>query len=511
MNKDDLEKLILKNNESEIIEFKTNFNDVTQICKYISALANSAIMSSVTYAYMIWGVKDITKEIIGTKFDPYTTKARINPRNEHKKKAGNIPFITYIEQYINPKINLQWIDNIKIEGKRIVCLIIDVSNATEPIMFKKDAYIRSGTSVKLLADYPEKARRIWNSFNSSKFELEFAKTDLTFDQIKKLLDIKFYMNNINETLTDKPSLINSLKVNNIIVSVGKGKTFNITNLGAYTLAKDLSNFPNLNQRTPRITKYDGNKKTDNAIFDRKGKIGIIVSFNNMVKVIMSFLPNREDYSEGIRKEIPQFPLIAVRELLANALAHQDFTILGMRSMVEIFDNKLVISNPGVPLIDTLRFLDHPPISRNTELANLLEKFNIVELRGTGIDKVVNSLEEEGLPAVEIVRKGLEATQVTLRPKKKFDELSTTEINEKIYWSACLSYVNDKQINNASVRKIFGLNKNKSGKISTALNRAVDAHLIKPYDIKAGRKLMTYIPFWGQSVQANSELDSRLNP
>lgn len=507
MNKDDLEKIINKNNESEIVEFKTNLDDVNQICKYISALGNSAIIASCPYAYLIWGIEDMTKKIIGTTFNPYTHKARIDPKNTRKKVNNNVPFITYIEQYIDPKINLDWTD-VEVQGKRIVCLSIDVSKVIQPIMYKKETYVRSGTSVKRLSDFPEKERRLWKSFDSSKFELEFAKTNLTFDRVKEILDLDFYNNFVD--IGNEKELIKSLMQNNIIVHVGSGNTYNITNLGAYTFAKDMSYFPELSIRTPRITKYDGNKKIDNAIFDRKGNMGVIIAFDNMIKNIMRFVPSKEDYSDGMRKDIPQFPVIAIRELLANALVHQDFTIKGMRPMVEIFTNRLVINNPGVPLIDTLRFLDHPPISRNTELANLLEKFNIVELRGTGIDKVVNSLEEAGLPPLEIARKGLDTTEVTLRPKKTFDKLSITEINEKIYWNACLNYVNEERISNATIRKIFSLNKNQSGKISKAIARAMDAKLIKPYDIDAGRKRMTYIPFWGQSVQANSKFDSRLN-
>lgn len=69
------------------------------------------------------------------------------------------------------------------------------------------------------------------------------------------------------------------------------------------------------------------------------------------------------------------------------------------------------------MIEPLRFLDVPPRSRNPELANILSKFHITESRGTGIDKVVYSLEEAHLPTVEILSKGTTATQVTIREEK----------------------------------------------------------------------------------------------
>lgn len=503
MDSETLEKIIKKNNESEIVEYKTNFDDGNKIGEYISALGNSALIDSNLCAYMIWGVKDSSKEIIGTKFDPYVSKARFDPKNG-KKPNNNIPLITFLENHLDPAINLNWYE-VSISNKRMVCLTIDVEKVMQPIKFRNESYIRSGTSVKKLSMFPEKERRLWRSFESCKFELEFAKTNLHFNEIEKFLDIEYYQKHLKKENITESELINSLIKDNIIVSLDKQNFFNITNLGAYTFAKNIEDFPQLAKRTLRITKYKGNKKIDNAIFDRKGNVGIIVAFDNIIKNIMRFIPSVENYKNGIRVDEPQFPLIVVRELLANALAHQDFSIQGMRPMVEIYDNRIVIENPGVPLIDNLRFLDHPPISRNTELANLLEKFKVVELRGTGIDKVVDSLQTAGLPSLEISIKESNATQIILRSKKEFDELTPTEVNEKIYWSACLSYVNDERISNSSIRNIFSLNKNQNSKISRAISRAVEANLIKPYDKNAGRKNVTYIPFWGKSVQSEIEL------
>lgn len=500
MKSEELINIIHNDNESEIIDYKTNFNDTGSICKYISALGNSALAASYPNAYLIWGVEDLSKKIIGTKFDPYTSKARILPKdgNEEKIKKSNFPFITYIESYVSPKINLDWEIYDDIEGKRLVSLIIDVRYINQPLKYKGVSYIRSGTSVKPLSDFPEKERKIWRNFESSKFELNYAKTNISYNEIKILLDIDFYIKSIGLENVDDETVIRNL-VNNHIITV-TNNTFNITNLGAYTLAKDLSEFPDLKRQSVRVTKYDGNYKTDNAIFDVSGSKGVAVGFSNMIKNIFNHIPYVEKYNDGIRKDDPAFPLIAIRELVANAIVHQDFTISGMRPMVEIFDNRIVISNPGIPLIDPMRFLDFPPQSRNSELADILGEFHIVESRGTGIDKTVASLENNELPAIEIVQKGTEATQITIRGKKKFKDMSVTEKNESIYWNACLKYVNDEQINNATLRKRFNLTKNDSSLISKAISNAMDSNLLKIYDSEAGRKFVTYIPYWGVSVQ-----------
>lgn len=493
----ELINLIKNDNESETIEYKTGLKDAKTIGQYISALGNSALAANIPYAYLIWGVRDLTKEIVGTDFDPYTEKAIVENK-KGKSNKSNISLTFYLNKYIDPKLNLVW-DKCEISGKKMVCLTIDVRHLNQPLKFMGIDYIRVGTSNQKLNLFPEKERRIWESFESSKFELAFAKTGLTFKQLFNYLDLDFYVKHINENLNNDTALKQSLIDNNIVSRVGEN-LFNITNLGAYTLAKNLQDFAVLQDRSIFITRYQGNMKLANASYNEVEKAGIIVSFDKILKDIMDHIPYVENYDNGIRKDIYKFPIIAVRELLANALVHQDFTISGMRPMVEIFDNRLVISNPGIPLIEPLRFLDVPPRSRNPELANILSKFHITESRGTGIDKVVYSLEQAHLPAVEILSKGTTATQVTIREKKAFSDLSVTEKNESIYWDASLKYVNDMKISNSSIRKTFNLSDKEASQVSKAITSSLEAHLIKPYDKNASKRYMEYIPYWGMAVQ-----------
>ena len=84
--------------------------------------------------------------------------------------------------------------------------------------------------------------------------------------------------------------------------------------------------------------------------------------------------------------------------MANALIHQDFSLTGTGPTVEIFADRIEVTNPGTPLIDTLRFIDEPPQSRNETLAATMRRLNICEERGSGIDKVISQVELYQLPA-----------------------------------------------------------------------------------------------------------------
>ena len=485
MTDDELLKLINQHDESEILDYKENMNDKQQIGEYISALGNSALMIHYSEAYLIWGVRDVSKEIVGTDIKPYLEKA----------PKGKMPFTTYLEQFLDPKINLIWEEH-SLKGKRVLLLIIDVSHVNRPIKFHGKGFIRVGPSKKALAEYPEKERLIWKSFESTRFESQIAKPSVTTEEIFDLLDLKLFSSLMSIPYSDHEAIIESLINKRLITKAGNN--YDITNLGAYTFAQNMDIFPTLRKRTIRITKYNGNNKLDNATFDEQGRLGIVVSFKNIIDNILRFIPYKEEYSNGVRKDVPEFPKIAIRELVANALVHQDFTITGMNPSVEIFDNRLVITNPGIPLIAADRFLDFPPISRNKDLSELMQLFNIVEARGTGIDKVVNSLEQNELPALDIKVQGI-FTSITLRKKKRFADMTVTERNQSIYWNACLRYVEDEQISNKSLRDRFKLSTRDSSLISKAISNAVQANLIKPYDPNLSKKFMKYIPYWGVDV------------
>ena len=104
----ELEKIIEEHDESETMEYKSNFDNSEQIGEYISALGNSALMFHQSVAYFIWGVKDKTKEIIGTIFNP---KQKVS-------KANQMPMKTFLETFLDPRINLFWEEH-QIKDKRV--------------------------------------------------------------------------------------------------------------------------------------------------------------------------------------------------------------------------------------------------------------------------------------------------------------------------------------------------------------------------------------------------------
>lgn len=113
---------------------------------------------------------------------------------------------------------------------------------------------------------------------------------------------------------------------------------------------------------------------------------------------MTRMPHEEVMVNDVRHDKYPIPEIAARELIANALMHQDFTQPGA-PVIEVFKDKVQITNPGIPLIDTMRFIDAPSKSRNEKLSGMLRRIGLCEQRGSGIDRALEAIEREALPAL----------------------------------------------------------------------------------------------------------------
>ena len=192
-----------------------------------------------------------------------------------------------------------------------------------------------------------------------------------------------------------------------------------------------------------------------------------------------------------------FPSLQYRELVANALIHQDFFVSGAGPMVEIYDDRIEISNPGRPLVDPERFLDMQPRSRNDRLASLMRRLGVCEERGSGVDKIVAQLEFYQLPPALFEVRG-DSTIAVLFAHKQLARMDKEERTRACYQHACLKYVMREFMTNMSLRKRFGIEDQNIAQASRIIKEAVDTGRIAPYDRDAAPKLMKYVPFWAAS-------------
>lgn len=324
------------------------------------------------------------------------------------------------------------------------------------------------------------------------FEEDIALRGISAANVLELLDYRRFYN-----LIDKPVPSSLSSVITTLESYGackrEGEEWCVTNLGAILFARDINNFPTLSNKAVIVRKYSGTNNR-NLLFEQVGQYGYAVGFEGLIDFIMKHTSTEN--IDVIREAVPTYPKIAIRELVANALVHQDFDITGIQLTIEIFSNRITITNAGASLNDVNRLINLPPNSRNEKLAQTLLLVNICERRGSGVDRAVEGIEKMFLPAVKI-EKGEQFTRATMFPRKDIADMTKSEKIDTCYQHACLLYEDGKSINNQSIRERFNLNKNQSAMASRIITDTLEVGLIKPVDEQtASRKFASYIPYYG---------------
>lgn len=324
------------------------------------------------------------------------------------------------------------------------------------------------------------------------FEKQIALKNLTVNEVLSYLNYESLFKILDKNVpTSTNSIIDRLK--DFKLCEQSGDLWNITNLGAILFARDLKDFANMQGREVIVRKYIGTNNRQQE-FEQHGTFGYAVGFEGLVDFIMK--NTAKEQIEVKREAISIYPRVAIREFVANALVHQDFAVSGMPVTIEIFSNRLTITNAGAPLNDINRLIDLPPQSRNELLAQTMFMLGICERRGSGIDRAVAAIEEMSLPAVRFT-KSEQHTRVFLFPQKDIKDMTKNEKVEICYQHACIIYEDGKAINNQSLRERFGLNKNDSSVASRIISDTMEAGLIKPADTETNsKKYMSYIPYYG---------------
>jgi ATP-dependent DNA helicase RecG len=466
-------------NETEWVEFKANYAEPNEIGQYISALSNAALFFDKDKSYVVWGIVDQTHDVCGTDFDP------------DKPVKDKQPLRLWLKQKLSPVPVFEFF---KLEYHDKFVVVLEISTiAYQPVRFDDQAYFRIGSSKVSLKDYPEKERQLWHKTSKRSFEFEPSVEHKMEDEILMLLDCAVYFDLSGEPLPDRRQIFKRFCDDRLLIEE-PGGLYSITNLGALLFAKNLESFPSLGRKALRIIQYKGYSRVQ-TIDEYVSKRGYAAGFEALMEYINSILPHNELIKQALRQEERMYPKIAVRELVANALIHQDLTISGTSPTVEIFDDRLEITNPGLPLIDPLRLIDEQPRSRNEKIAALMRRFKICEERGSGIDKVIFHVELFQLPAPKFVT-GDNSLKASLYAYKTLLSMNKEDKVRACYQHACLQYVTNKEMTNASLRKRFGVEAQNYPTASRIINEAIKAKLVKPKDpSEASKRNSSYVPFW----------------
>nr|WP_272876797.1 ATP-binding protein [Neoroseomonas terrae] len=470
---------LLAQGEVSWVEFKHNNSNAEMIATRISAISNSACLSGQSIGYLLWGIDDVSLSIVGTTFDP------------NSYRVGNQVFALWLAQRLAPSIAFQF-HQVDHPLGRVVVLEIPAANAA-PVTANGIAYIRIGSATPRLTDYPERYQALLSELRPYAWESGIALQYITADDVLNLLDYAQYFRLTKQPLPDnRAGILERLTADHLIIA-DVGSKWNITNLGAILFAADLTLFPQaMARKGVRFVSYGGANRAATVKNRQDGKRGYAAGFEGLIAFINGLLPKNEHIGQALRVEHPLFPELAIRELVANALVHQDMTISGAGPQIEMFEDRIEITNPGAPLLAPDRMIDLPPRSRNEAMASLMRRMGLCEEQGSGLDKVIAQAELFQLPA-PLFKASDDAFQVILYGPRTFAQMTPDERVRACYQHAVLKFLSGDRMRNASLCARLGIAKQNAAQASQVITLALQQRLIRPADSDHPRS--GYVPSW----------------
>ncbi len=460
------------------LDWKESLSPKTEkLAQHISAFANLA-----GGGFLVFGINDKTGEVLGIQ------------KNDAKiiiEKLANIS-----RDALEPKVALDHSVE-EFNGKPILFISIKES-AVKPVHILsktiEDSYIRSsGTTRK--ASRQELGSLMLNSKNLVFEELHASKFKNSVEIIT-ILDYKTIFNLLKKPVPSNIMEITQWMKEEKMVEQIESDGFYITNFGALCAAQNINEFDGLARKAIRLIKYEGKNKTGESK-EFPGTRGYAIGFEALIQFLKGILPGSEAIKSALRVDTGIYPEIALRELTANALIHQDFTIRGTGPMIEVFSDRIEFTNPGklLPNKNIDRLIRTTPESRNEILAAAFRRYNICEERGSGFEKVINEIEFYGLPPLKL-QEYENSFKATLYAPKTFAEMSEAERIEACYQHSILQYFSSGGMTNTTLRQRFKMHDKQAPQISKLINAALAKGRIKIKNPENdSKKFISYLPYW----------------
>lgn len=373
---------LIENNENEYVEYKEAKNnfDFNELGKYFSALSNGANLVNKQYAWLVFGIEDKTHKLVDTNY----------------RRNGNLNGLKKdITQSTNDNMTFLDIYDFEINGKRVVMFKIPAAIGI-PTTWKGIAYDRNNES---LVPLNETKRNIILSTVNIDWTRQIVEgltvSDLDKDAILKARE-QFKKKNENKSIADEIDKMDDISFLNKAKVLLNGK---VTRAAWLLLGKEDTN-TYVENYIPTITwkLQEGTNIIDYEHFTIPFIITMEKASEKIRNLRYRYMPSQTTLFPN---EVDKYDINILRELLNNAIAHQDYRKGGRVNILE-FKDKVMIINEGsfIPkTVDTLIINEGyvPPYYRNPFLAQAMVNLNMIDTAGMGIRRSFEKLRERFFP------------------------------------------------------------------------------------------------------------------
>lgn len=384
----DIARIRKEAGETEWLEFKTNISEshssITYegVGKYISGISNVACLKDKAYGYLVLGIQDSTWDIVGTNL------------RMAEAKISNQDYELWLRKNLSPMISFE-IEEFDYNGNHIVMFIIPATNS-EPVNFKGEAYLRVGSNLTKLKDFPDYIRKIYHSQNDWSGEII---DEATFDDLdpEAIAKAREWYANKHEHLREDMKTWDDVTFLNKARITKKGK---ITNTAILLLGKPESEHlisPAI-ARIRWILKDSNGNERDYSIETCPFVLAVSRIFSKIRNLKYRYM--NPALLELVPDELETYDPFTIREALNNAIAHQDYSYHGMINVIE-HEARLIFSNVGGFIPDNIHNVlqnDAPEERyRNPFLVGAMVELKMVDTIGSGIRRMFNLQKQRFFP------------------------------------------------------------------------------------------------------------------
>lgn len=380
-------QLVNSPNEHELVEFKHNFHSADEIGENLSALANSANLQNIEYAYLIFGIEDKTHSIIGTDFAPCKKKAK-----------GNEDLFPWLSRLLNPKLAFK-VDEVTIESGLKVVLYTVPAALSSPVTFQNTAYIRVGSYTKKLSEYPEEQSKIWRK-QAADWSAAICEDATINDLLPEALARARVL-----YIVKNPKMADAILTWDDITFLNKAKLAiqgKLTRTAILLLGKPESDhyLSPANATITWVLKDANNQEKDYEHFGLPWLLAVDAVYAKVRNLKYRYISDGSLFPD----EVDQFDPYILREALHNCIAHQDYSLGGKIVLVETEDATLTFTNSGDFLPKTVANVieaDAPEQRyRNSYLSHAMVNLNMIDTIGSGIKRMFHIQRKKFFPLPE---------------------------------------------------------------------------------------------------------------
>lgn len=391
MTVDDIVRMV-PDGESEILEFKATTGERTEAAKSVCAMLNQR-----------GGIV-----LIGVKRDGTITGQQVSDGT--LERLGHE--IALIEPPYFPSM-----ERVPVGSRREVVVIRVSRGAMRPYRYRNNAYLRVGNTNRRMTAHQIEQMFLERVHAHQRWENEPAVgwkiNDLDSREILHTAEVSIRQNRLPATA---PSSLGEL-----LQGLGLMKDGILLRAAVALFGNDQRIGSEMPQCLLRLARFRGTNVTADFIDNRQFRGNAFTLMGYAERFLTESIPVAGRIRPGslVREDEPLYPILALREALANAFCHRDYTSGGGSVGISIYDDRLEVTSVGplhFGLTPEQLFRMHISQPWNPLIADVFYRRGIIERWGVGIAKMVELMEQAGRPRPEIEDNG-DSVTVRFRPSQ----------------------------------------------------------------------------------------------